>query len=120
MIMKIQQYFIFSLLLVGLVFNSCQEDNILYEYPYEAEVIRRNIDCGFYEIKITKGLERMKVVYGEINVGDIFIAKNLPSEFEVNGLKIKLDLRKPKSNELGACTHLGPSYPWIFVTKAEK
>ncbi len=118
--MKIKQYLILSLVLVGLVFNSCHEDNIPVVYPYEAEVIRINIDCGFYEIRITKGLESVKLILGEIVIGDVFIAKNLPDEFKVNGLQIKLDLRKPKSNELGVCRHMEPGYPWIFVTKAQK
>ena len=115
-----KQYLILSLLLVGLVFNSCNEDNIHIVYPYEAEVVRVNMDCGFYEIRITKGLENVKLILGDTSVGDVFIAKNLPGEFEVNSLQIKLDLRKPKSNELGVCTCMGPSYPWIFVIKAQK
>jgi len=118
--MKTELFFIFSLLFVGLIFNSCQEDTILSEYSYEAEVIRKNIDCGLYEIKITQGLESVKSIVGSTSTEDIYIAKNLPSELKTNGLKIKLNLRKPKNNELGACTHMGPSYTWIFVIKAEK
>ncbi len=49
-----------------------------------------------------------------------FIADNLPNKLEVKGLKIKLDLRKPKSNELGLCSYMGPTYTWLFIIKAEK
>lgn len=101
------------------IFYSCQDDNIVSEYPFEAEVIRKNLDCSLYEIKITKGLEKVKLIIGTTSVQDIYIAKNLPNELEVNGLKIKLDLRKPENNEFGACTTLGPSYAWVFVIKAE-
>lgn len=118
--MKTRLFFILNLLLVGFIFNSCQEDGIVSEYSYEAEVIRKNIDCGLYEVKITQGLERVNLIVGSTPVEDIYIAKNLPSELEVNGLKIKLNLRKPEDNELGACTTMGLSYTWIFVTKSEK
>ncbi len=116
--MKKGLFFIISLLFVGLVIYSCQEDSISSDYPYEAEVIGKNMDCGLYEIKITQGLESVKSIVGSTTSGSIYIAKNLPNELEVNGLKIKLDLRKPENNELGICTHLGPSYTWLFVTKA--
>ena len=118
--MKTGLFFILSLLFVGLTFYSCQEDNISSEYPYEAEVIGKNLDCGLYEIKITRGLERVKSIVGPTPGEGIYIAKNLPTELEVNGLKIKLDLRKPKNDELGLCTDMGPSYTWVFVTRAEK
>jgi len=118
--MKTGLFFILSLLFVGLTLSSCQENNISLEYPYEAEVIGKNTDCGLYEIKITRGLERVKLIVGPTPGEGIYIAENLPIELEVKGLKIKLDLRKPKAGELGLCTDMGPSYTWVFVTKAIK
>ena len=118
--MKTGLFLIISLLFVGLAFYSCQEDRISSEYPFEATVIGRNMDCGLYEIEITKGLEDVISIVGSSPSEGIYIAKNLPEDLEVNGLLIKLELRRPKNNELGPCTAMGPAYTWLFVTKAEK
>jgi len=118
--MKNRVYFILSAFVIGLIFYSCQEGNIISEFPYEAEVIGKNRDCGLYAIKITQGAEKVKSISGTTTLEYVYIAKNLPEHLEIDGLKIKLDLRKPESNELGVCTHLGISYPWIFIIKAEK
>jgi len=29
-----------------------------------------------------------------------------------------LDVRAPKAGELGLCTHMGPTYGWLFVVRA--
>lgn len=118
--MKNRLYFILSIFLVGLIVSSCQEDTIISEFPYEAEVIGENADCGLYTIKITQGAEKVKSIIGTTAQEDTYIAKNLPKNLEIDGLKLRLDIRKPESNKLGACTLLGPSYTWVFVIKAEK
>lgn len=111
------------LLFLGLIITfSCEKDNNAEEYPYKAEVMGQNPDCGIYQIKITEGQEKVEAIVGKSVGTHIYIAKNLPEELKANGLKILLDLRKPiaENNELGVCTTQGLGYTWVFVTKAKK
>lgn len=110
-----------GLLFIGLIsYYSCQKENNPSEFPYQAEVMGINPDCGIYQIRITKGLDEVESIVGSSPVDNIYIANNLPDELKINGLRIILDLRKPENNELGACTFLGLSVPWVFVTKAKQ
>jgi hypothetical protein len=107
-----------SIFLLSFFLFSCHKDEVSPEYPYEAEVVGLNSDCGLFAVKILNGLTSVKSVVGS-TVGDsVYIAKNLPSEFEESGLRIMIDIRKPKANELGVCTTLGPTYNWLFIKKA--
>jgi hypothetical protein len=108
---------------LGLIsFYSCKKENNPTEYPFKAEVIGINPDCGIFQIKITEGQDEIEWIVGNSKGTNIFIANNLPEELKINGLKILLDLRKPEpeNNELGICTTMGPGYTWVFVTKAKK
>jgi hypothetical protein len=115
--------FIICVLFVGLIsYCSCQKENNPTEYPFKAEVMGKNSDCGIYQIRITEGQDKVETIVGKSIGTNIYIANNLPEELKTNGLQILLDLRKPEleSNELGICTAMGPSYTWVFVTKAKK
>lgn len=99
---------------------SCKEDNNeLNSLTYRAQVLGSNIDCGIYSIKFTSDLHKVKQIAGESPEG-IYIAKNLPYQLQQPGINIRLDIRSIQHDELGACTTLGPAYPWLFVIKAEK
>lgn len=107
-------FFIFIII----TFYSCYKDSVEPKFSYEAEVIGRSLDCGDFEIKITRGTQKARLVTG-IN-SNIYTAKNLPEDLKVKELKIKLNVRKIKTTELTPCTTLGIPYPWIFITEAEK
>jgi len=110
-----------SLFFIATFFFGCKKkDSTNPLYPYQAEVLGRNSDCGIYEIKITKGLQDVKKIVGTSVGNSIYIAENLPHSLQKSGLKIVLDIRKPKSNELGLCTAVGPSYTWLYVVRAKK
>lgn len=99
--------------------SSCKKEKEATEYPYKAEVVGEA--CGLYTIQITEGQKEVALIDGQAYEGNsIYIAKNLPDELKISGLKIILNVRKPENNELGSCTDMGISYPWIFVTKAKK
>ncbi len=109
-----------SLFFIATSFLGCKKkDNTNPLYPYQAEVLGINSDCGIYEIKITKGLQDVKKIVGTSG-NSIYIAENLPHSLQKSGLKIVLDIRKPKNNELGLCTAMGPSYTWLYVVRAKK
>jgi len=120
--------FIFVSIALGVLLYSCQNDDANSEFndytssnfPYEAEVIGVNSDCGLYAIKITHGLSEVESIVGTTLNDGVYIAKNLPRELELEGQKIRLDIRMPNSNELSACTHMGPTYNWLFVIRAKK
>jgi hypothetical protein len=111
--------FEFLFLIVTITYFSCDKSENLKEYPFEAEVLGNNPDCGLFEIKITGDLDKVVNIVGNSVSDGIYIAKNLPVELQSMGLVIILDIRKPNASELGACTDRGPSYTWLYVTKAK-
>jgi hypothetical protein len=108
------------ILVVSLSFVSCKKNDGFKDYPYEAEVLSKNSDCGFYAIKITNGLDQVQRIVGKSVSEGIYIAKNLPDTLQSSGIIIILDIRKPNASELGACTFLGPTYNWLYVIKAKR
>ena len=99
-----------------ILFSTCQKEDL--DYPYEAKVIGRNIDCHIYAIKFYKDLEVVESILGYSD--SIYIAYNLPEELQVNELEILLDFRKTRDDELGVCTCFGPSYNWLTVINAKR
>ena len=107
------------LFVLSISFYACDKNDTNQKFPFEAKVLGRNTDCGLYAIQITKNLQKANVIAGT-NSNDIFIAKNLPTNLQVEGLSINLNIRKIQDSELGVCTTMGPSYPWIYVLEAEE
>jgi hypothetical protein len=107
-----------SIFLLSFFLFSCHKDLGSPEYPYEAEVVGLNSDCGLFAVKILNGLSSVKSIVGS-TVGDsVYIAKNLPSDYEQTGLRIMIDIRKPIANELSVCTTKGPTYNWLYIKRA--
>jgi hypothetical protein len=109
-----------SFLIIILLSNCHKEDNNPNAFQFQAEVLGSNPDCGVFSIKFTSELDKVKMIVGSTTLDGIYIARNLPVELQQSGIKIKLDVRKIQDSELGACTAMGPSYPWLYVIKAEK
>ncbi len=108
------------LVLSGILICSCDKEGDSDEYPFEAEVLGRNMDCRIYAVRILSGLSQIQAITGSATSDSIYIAQNLPAELETDGLKIILNVRRPFDNELSACTTLGPSYRWLTVVYAKK
>ena len=107
--------------MIILLLSSChKEDNDPNAFQFQAEVLGSNPDCGVFSIKFTSELDKVKMIFGSTTLDGIYIAKNLPTELQQPGIKIKLDVRKIQESELGACKAMGPSYPWLYVIKAVK
>lgn len=108
-------------ILIVLLFSNCQKENDdSNAFQFQAEVLGSNPDCGVFSIKFTSELDKVKMIVGSTTLDDIYIAKNLPIELQQAGIKIKLDIRKIQDSELGTCTAMSPSFPWIYVIKAVK
>jgi hypothetical protein len=105
---------------IGFTFSSCEKNNTDREFPFEAEVLGRNTDCGIFAIKFTNNLDQVHEIADSYVLNDVYIEKNLPAELQIEGLSIVLNIRKIQDSELGICTDMGPSYPWIYVLSAKK
>jgi len=105
---------------LGIMLVTCEENKTNPEYQFEAKVLGRNTDCGFFAIQFTNNNQQANEIAGTLYTEYTFIAKNLPTELQVEGLPIMLNIRRIQDSELGVCTAMGPSYPWIYVLEAEK
>ena len=114
-----KHFTIIMTLTVLLTFLSCEEKTSTRDFPFEAEVLGKNSDCGVFAIRFKDKLDQVSAIVGTSSSADVYIARNLPIDLQYAGLVITLDIRKPEASELGACLALGPSYPWIYVTNAK-
>ena len=105
---------------LAMILSACQKEDPKSEYPFDAMVLGVNTDCGIYAIKILNDLPEVESIVGSTAGDSIFIAGNLPQSLQSEGEIISLALRAPKAEELGVCTHLGPSYSWLVVVRAKK
>ena len=105
---------------LGFILASCEENSTSQEYPFEAKVLGRNDDCGLYAIQMTKNIQSANKIAGTLYTEYNFIAKNLPTDLQVDSLPIVLNIRRIQASELGICTAMGPSYSWIYVLDAKK
>ena len=106
-------------LTMGLLVNSCERNHNNPDYPFEAEVLGPNMDCGLYQIRFTDDLDRVIEKIGNSVVTGLYIAENLPKDLQHEGISIVLDIREPQPSELGFCTMMGPSLAWLHVIKAK-
>jgi len=107
------------LTLFSATLSSCEKDidntELKKSYQYEAIVKGKGLDCG------DTYLVEMKKLTGEATIAEgIYYADNLPPNLKVAGLKIKLNSRNPTSEELYACTTMGPGYSHVVVIESEK
>jgi len=110
--------YILVLLAFAFSLSSCGDKVSDPSFPFEAEVLGINMDCGIPAVKFTGNTDRVNEIAGTHSSGSIFIAKNLPAGLQTEGLSIVLKIRKIQDGELGACTAMGPGYPWIYVVEA--
>jgi hypothetical protein len=112
--------YVLFIFIIILSLTSCEKKNNDPSFSFEAEVLGINMDCGIPAIKFSANLDQVNDIADLNSSNAIFIAKNLPSGLEENGFTIVLNIRKIQNSELGACTCMGPGYPWIYVLDAKK
>lgn len=113
-------YLFILIITLGVLLVSCEENNTNPEYQFEAKVLGRNTDCGLFAIQFSNSIQQANEIAGTPYTESIFIARNLPTELQVEGLSIMLNIRRIQESELGVCTAMGPSYPWIYIQEARK
>lgn len=75
--------YLFISFLILLFLSSCHKENTDQNtFPYRAEVIGSNSDCGVFSIRITSELDKVKTIAGDSPLGGVYIAKNLPVELQ--------------------------------------
>jgi len=67
----------------------------------EAKVLGRNTDCGLFAIQFTKNIQQAYEIAGTLYSEYTFIAKNLPTDLQVDELSIILKMRRIQDSELG-------------------
>jgi hypothetical protein len=106
-------------LAIGLLTSTCERTHNNPEYPFEAEVLGPNMDCGLYQIRFSNDLDGVVEKVGNSVINGLYIAENLPGDLKHEGMSIILDVREPQPSELGICTAMGPSLTWLHVIKAK-
>jgi hypothetical protein len=112
-------YILIVIILLGITLVACEENNTNQEYLFEAKVLGSNTDCGLFAIQFTKNIQQANKIAWTLITQYTFVAKNLPSDLQVDGLSIVLNIRRIQDSELGVCTAMGESYPWIYVLDAK-
>lgn len=101
---------ILFLSLVMLLTLGCSNDED--DKIYNATVVGVGSDCGgSYLIKFEKNAIGVPTNTSQ----NIFYEINLPSQFEVNGLKINVTFRQPTNNEIMVCLAKDYAFPQIFI-----
>lgn len=102
----------YSILLFYLFIIGCSnnEDDLIY---YNATVLGEGINCtGTYVIKFDEDTEGLV----NDNFDGHYYALNLPEEYKVDNLEIKVSFRQPRTNEyIVECAIVGPGYPYIYI-----
>ena len=110
-------YLLILIISLGIIFVTCKENNTIPEYQFEAKVIGRNTYCGLFAIQFTNNIQQANEIAGTRCTEDTFIVRNLLTDLQTKGLPIALNIRRIQESELGICTAMGPSYPWIYILK---
>jgi len=91
------------------------------EYPYEATVLGLNSDCGNHLIMFKDKFAEINKIAGADSISSVYNASNLPSDYQIEGLQINLNIRKvDSSDQIGPCLAYHSTFPWIHITKIGK
>ena len=105
---------VLSLLFFG-VFAGCNKEQQEVQVQPNAVIVGQGMDCGdTYLIRFNNS-----VTGPDPNLNNTYYAIDLPASFKVNDLPVYIEYRMPYSNELMACTTMGPGYTHILITHIE-
>ncbi len=104
--------------IIGLVFIliSCSDKSTTnFEDQTNATVLGKGMDCGLLLIELDNTVTGLP----ENAFGKIYYANNLPDNLKTKGMRIYVEFREPKNDELIVCHDMGPAYSHIFITNIE-
>lgn len=103
--------------------GSCEKEELENEW-FNAEVLGTGMDCGgIFLINFMEGdKEKILQILGLENDAwfPTYDALNLPNEFKINGLPVRVKCRKPKRDEIEYRTANGPGYRQIWIKEIEE
>jgi len=105
--------------------EGCKKEELHKEW-FNAEVLGMGMDCGdtflinFMEGDKEKIFQTMEIE--EDAWFPTYYAFNLPNEFKIGGLQVRIKFGKPTSDESKgkACTTFGPGFSHIWIKEIEK
>ncbi len=113
-------------LTITFTFTACERNSIdqgreriNQNFPFKATVLRVNPDCGRNEIKFYNKLDKVIELFGKSVIDSVYIAGNLPDSLKVPGLDIVLNIGIESNSQFGACTMMGPTLNWVWITNAK-
>ena len=87
---------------------------------FTVRVVGRGMNCGdVYLVEFVEDLFEMYEIVGSDEF-KTFYADSLPAQFKQKGQMLLVKFRKPSPAEQYECRSLGPSYPHIVITAAQK
>lgn len=112
----------YLIIFMSILIFSCNKEELEISDTYEVTVLGEGIDCKLTLIEFhEKDLDRLEEVMDEASAKGWlrYNAYNLDEKYNIPGQVLKVKVRKPKDDELYACTFLDPSYPWVTILKVE-
>lgn len=110
------RYILFPLF-IALTLVSCDEemtDRNIFEY--DIEIKEKGMDCG--DVFLANIWNDQEDFYRKMSTTfSKGYALNLDERYKTSGLKMRVKLRKPKTEEVVKCTMLGPTYPQIVIVE---
>jgi hypothetical protein len=108
------------LAILTLVALGCDDNDSTFNSDEEFAVTVVNshdfTTCGLPLINFTEKLEKIReLTGGEETTFNAFLLKE---EFHVDGLKLKIKVRKTRDDELLPCLTWGIAWPWVTVLNA--
>ena len=108
------------LAILTLVVLGCDDDNSTLNSDEEFTVTVVNSNdftaCGLPLINFTEKLDKIRdLTDREESTFNAFLLKE---EFRIDGLKLKIKVRKTRDDELLPCLTLGIAWPWVTVLNA--
>ncbi len=103
--------------------GSCEKEELENEW-FNAEVLGMGIDCGdTFLINLMEG-DREKIFQILKIERDAwfptYYAFNLPNEFKIEGLQVRVKFRRLTPDEDVPCTFMGPTFGHIWIKKIEE
>jgi hypothetical protein len=112
------------ILIITVLFIGCSKEHPVTTVYCHAVTVGPNLDCGVWQIRIGSNLDQVNAMLqasGNLGSnGSTFISANLPDALKTSGLQLLLKVRSPQLPEIGACTAVGSTFPWVFVLSAER
>lgn len=102
--------------LSSLTCNKPMEED--YEWLNATVSSTSDVNCGYPRLDFSEDSTRIRAISGHMNFLE-FVSKNLPEELNVEGKKLKVQVRNLTSDEDFVCRTVGINFPAILILSAK-